>query len=54
MSYTTEENHFSTSVSEFPEYVSSNRSVSDFSTRGVDQEGAYKDDGYIKTGSILN
>ena len=54
MSYTTTANHLSTTVSEFPEYVNRNRSVSAVSTVGGYQYGAYTADGSISTGYIPN
>ena len=52
--YTTADNHLSTDVFEFPEYVSRNRSVSAVSTGGGDKEGAYKFDVNISTACIPN
>ena len=54
VSYNTSDNHLSTSVSEFLEYVSWNRSTSDASTGGGNQYGAYKDYGNTNTGYIPN
>ena len=54
VSYTTVANHWSTNVSEFPEYVPRNRIVSAVSKQGGDQDGAYKADGTIDTVYIHN
>ena len=54
VSYNTSDNHLSTYVSEFLEYVSWNRSTSDASTGGGNQYGAYKDYGNTNTGYIPN
>ena len=54
LSYTTTANHLSTTVSELPEYVNINRSVSAVSTVGGDQYGAYTADGPISTEYIPN
>ena len=50
VSYTTAENNLSTAVSEFPEYLFIDISVSSIITGGWYQEGAYKADGTINTG----
>ena len=54
VSYTTEENNLITSIYKFPEYVSSNRSVSATITEYGYQEGAYKADNTIRTGYTPN
>ena len=40
VSYTIEDNHLSTAVFDFPEYLSRNKSVSAAITGGGDQDGA--------------
>ena len=54
VSYTTASNNLITAVSELPEYLSRNMSVSDVIIGGGDQEGDYKADGTINTGYIHN
>ena len=54
VAYTKTSNNLSTDASEFSEYVSRTRSVSDVSTEGGVQAGAYKADGTINTKYIPN
>ena len=54
VSYTKQVKYLITAVSECPEYVSRNRSVSDVSTGDGDQDSAYKSGGTINTGYIPN
>ena len=54
VSYTTESNNLSTTVSEFPSYVSRNIIVSAVNTGGGEQDGAYKSERIIDTGYIPN
>ena len=53
VTYTTVANHISTAVSELPDYVAKNRTISGLQQSGA-SNGVFNDDGTINTGHHIN